>query len=62
MLGTGVGALIIFLNVDRALALFGVDASIGFAIRIVVMIVAIVVVGLLFQRARSKAAAAAATG
>jgi hypothetical protein len=62
VLGTGVGALIIFLNADRALALFGVDASIGFAIRIVVVIVAIVVVGYLFMRARSKAAAAAATG
>ena len=30
-LGTGVGALIIFLNLDRALSLFGVDPSIGLA-------------------------------
>ena len=54
-LGTGVGGLIIFLNLDRALTLFGVDPSFGFALRIVVVIVSVVVVGFLLFRSRAAA-------
>jgi uncharacterized protein len=58
-LGTGVGALIIFLNLDRALALFGVDPSIGLILRVVVVILAVIVVGwLLFQRRNARLATA----
>lgn len=60
VLGTGVGALIIFLNLDRALALFGVDPSIGLALRLVVVAVAVVVVTWLLLRDRRQRAAAAA--
>jgi uncharacterized membrane protein YfcA len=58
-LGTGVGGLIIFLNVDRALALFGVDPSIGLALRVVVVALSAVVVAWLLLRGRGRRAAAA---
>jgi len=60
VLGTGVGGLIIFLNVDRVLSLFGVDPSIGFAIRVVTIIASVLVIGYLFLRNRSAASATAA--
>jgi uncharacterized membrane protein YfcA len=56
-LGTAVGALIIFLNVDRVLPLFGLDPAIGFAIRLGVGVAAFVVVGGLVLRARARRAA-----
>lgn len=59
VLGTGVGALIIFLNVDRVLSLFGVDPSVGLGIRVVVIIASVLVIGWLFMRNRSRTAAAA---
>jgi uncharacterized membrane protein YfcA len=59
-LGTGVGGLIIFLNLDRALSLFGVDPSLGFGLRIVVVLVFAIVVGWLLLRARSRRRAVAA--
>ena len=46
VLGTGVGALIIFLNVDRGLALFGVDPSVGLALRLAVIALTAVIVTL----------------
>jgi uncharacterized membrane protein YfcA len=54
VLGTGVGALIIFLNVDRTLSLFGVDRSIGLVLRIAVIVVAVAVVSWLYIRNRSR--------
>ena len=54
VLGTGVGALIIVLNIDRALSLFGVDASIGLALRVLVIIAAALIVGWLFLRDRGR--------
>jgi uncharacterized protein len=59
VLGTGVGALIIVLNVDRALSLFGVDASIGLALRVVTIAVAVVIVAWLYVRNRRIAASRA---
>ncbi len=59
-LGTGVGGLIIFLNVDRGLALFGVDPQISLGLRLVVAAVSAVIVGFLLLRNRSRRAAAAA--
>lgn len=59
VLGTGVGALIIFLNVDRALALFGVDASIGLALRLAVIVLTVIVVAWLYMRNRNRTLAAA---
>jgi uncharacterized membrane protein YfcA len=61
ILGTGVGALIIFLNVDRVLSLFGVDPSLGLGIRIITIVAAVLVVGWLFLRNRS-ASSSTATG
>jgi uncharacterized membrane protein YfcA len=61
-LGTGVGGLIIFLNLDRGLALFGVDPSIGLGLRLVVVAVSVVVVGWLLLRRRNARLAAAGTG
>jgi uncharacterized protein len=58
VLGTGVGALIIFLNVDRALSLFGVDPSIGLALRVLVIISAVVVASWLYVRNRGRRLAA----
>ncbi len=59
-LGTGVGGLIIFLNVDRALSLFGIDPSISFAIRIVTIGASVLLVGWLLMRGRANGRAAAA--
>jgi uncharacterized protein len=53
-LGTGVGGLIIFLNIDRALSLFGVEPSIGFGIRIVTIVLSIALVGWLLLRSRAR--------
>ena len=61
VLGTGVGALIIFLNVDRALSLFGVNPSIGLALRVLVIIAGVVIVSWLYVRNRSRRLAAAGT-
>jgi uncharacterized protein len=61
VLGTGVGALIIFLNVDRALSLFGVDPSIGFVLRLLVIATAAVIVSWLYMRNRSRRLAATGT-
>ena len=58
-LGTGVGGLIIFLNVDRVLSLFGVDPSVGFGIRVVTIVAGVLVIGWLFFRNRSRSGAAA---
>ena len=52
VLGTGVGALIIFLNVDRALALFGVDPAVGLGLRLGVAAIAAIVVAWLLLRTR----------
>lgn len=57
-LGTAVGALIIILNVDRVLLLFGLDPSIGLALRIGFAIVAVAVVGGLVVRGRARRASA----
>ena len=59
VLGTGVGALIIFLNVDRGLALFGVDPSIGLALRLAVIVQTVMVVAWLYMRNRNRTLAAA---
>jgi uncharacterized membrane protein YfcA len=59
-LGTGVGGLIIFLNADRALSLFGVDPSIAFAIRVVTIALSVLLVGWLLLRGRSTRRPAAA--
>lgn len=58
-LGTAVGALIIFLNLDRGLGLFGLDPSIGFGLRMVVAAVAVIVVGWLIVRGRARRRAGA---
>jgi uncharacterized membrane protein YfcA len=58
-LATGVGGLIIFLNLDRGLSLFGVDPSIGLGLRLVVAALSVVVVGVLLLRSRSRRALAA---
>jgi uncharacterized membrane protein YfcA len=57
VLGTGVGALIIFLNLDRALVLFGLDPAIGLALRLIVVVLAVGVVGWLFFQGRNRTAA-----
>lgn len=51
-LGTGVGALIVFLNVDRVLALVGADASVGLMLRVIVVFAAAIIVGRLVLRSR----------
>jgi uncharacterized membrane protein YfcA len=61
-LGTGVGGLIIFLNVDRALSLFGVDKSIGLPIRVAVITASICLVGWLLVRARARSETITASG
>jgi uncharacterized membrane protein YfcA len=58
-LGTGIGGLIIFLNIDRALGLFGIDKDLAFSLRIVTVILSIVVVGWLLVRSRQRRAATA---
>jgi uncharacterized membrane protein YfcA len=62
VLGTGVGALIIFLNLDRALLLFGFDPAIGLALRLVVVVLAVAVVGWLFFQGRNREVAAPGAG
>jgi uncharacterized membrane protein YfcA len=59
-LATGVGGLIIFLNLDRGLGLFGVDKSIGLGLRFVVAAVSVVVVAALLIRSRTRRTTAAA--
>ena len=59
-LATGVGGLIIVLNLDRGLSLFGVSPSIAFPLRIAVAIISVAVVGYLLLRSRTRRAAAAA--
>src|SRR6478672_5502527 len=59
-LATGVGGLIIFLNLDRGLALFGgVDKSVALGLRLVVAAISILVVGFLLLRNRSRRPVAA---
>ncbi len=58
-LGTGVGGLIIFLNLDRALSLFGIHPSIGLPLRLVVVAISAIVVAYLLLRSRSRRLAAA---
>ena len=58
-LGTGIGGLIIFLNIDRALGLFGIDKDLAFGLRIVTVMLSIVVVGWLLVRSRQRRAATA---
>ena len=62
VLGTGVGALIIFLNLDRALVLFGFDPAIGLALRLVVVALAVAVVGWLFFQSRNRTVPAPGPG
>ena len=61
-LATGVGGLIIFLNIDRGLGLFGVGASVGLGVRLAVAAISVVVVAALLVRSRTRRAAAAAAG
>jgi uncharacterized membrane protein YfcA len=58
VLGTGVGALIIFLNLDRALVLFGFDPAIGLGLRLIVVAFAVAVVAWLFFQSRNGRATA----
>src|SRR6185437_15715160 len=59
-LATGVGGLIIFLNLDRGLALFGgVDRTVALGLRLGVAAVSILIVGALLLRSRSRRAMAA---
>ncbi len=57
-LGTGVGGLIIFLNLDRALSLFGIDQQLAFGLRIVTVALSIAVVAWLLIRSRQRRASA----
>ena len=59
VLATGVGGLIIFLNVDRSLSLFGVEPSLGLGIRVLVVALSVVVVSVLAIRDRASRAASA---
>lgn len=52
-LGTAVGALIILLNIDRLLLLFGIDPGIVTVVRFVVVGSAVAIVGLLVLRGRA---------
>jgi uncharacterized membrane protein YfcA len=58
-LATGVGGLIIFLNLDRGLGLFGLGTSIGLGLRLVVAALSIVVVAFLLLRSRARRSIAA---
>ena len=58
-LATGVGGLIIFLNLDRGLSLFGIDKSLGLGLRLAVAALSIVVVGVLLLRSRARRSIAA---
>jgi len=62
-LATGVGGLIIFLNLDRGLALFGgVDRTVALGLRLGVAAVSILIVGALLLRSRSRRTVAAPEG
>jgi uncharacterized membrane protein YfcA len=52
-LGTGVGGLIVLLNLDRGLALIGVDPSVALWVRLGVVVVSVAVVGWLLLRSRT---------
>ena len=58
-LATGVGGLIIFLNLDRGLSLFGLDKSIGLGLRLLVAALSVLVVGALLLRSRARRSVAA---
>lgn len=58
-LATGVGGLIIFLNLDRGLSLFGLDKSLGLGLRLAVAALSIVVVAVLLLRSRARRSMAA---
>lgn len=54
-LATGVGGLIIFLNLDRGLALFGgVDKTVALGLRLGVAAISVLIVGALLLRSRSR--------
>jgi len=61
-LATGVGGLIIFLNLDRGLSLFGLDKSIGLGLRLTVAALSVLVVGFLLLRSRARRSLAASEG
>ena len=61
-LATGVGGLIIFLNLDRGLSLFGLDKSLGLGIRLTVAALSVLVVGFLLLRSRARRSVAASEG
>jgi len=61
-LATGVGGLIIFLNLDRGLGLFGLDTSLGLGLRLLVAALSVLVVGFLLLRSRARRSVAAAGG
>ena len=54
-LGTGVGGLIIFLNIDRVLTLAGVDPSVALVLRVVVVAASVALVGWLVLQSRARA-------
>ena len=58
-LAAGVGGLIIFLNIDRGLGLFGLSTTIGLGLRLAVAALSIVVVGFLLLRSRARRSTAA---
>jgi uncharacterized membrane protein YfcA len=58
-LATGVGGLIIVLNLDRGLSLFGVSPSIALPLRLAVVAASVVVVAYLLLRSRARRAATA---
>lgn len=58
-LATGVGGLIIVLNLDRGLSLFGIAPSIALPLRLAVIAISVVVVAALAIRGRSRRAEAA---
>jgi uncharacterized membrane protein YfcA len=58
-LGTAVGGLIIFLNLDRAAVLFGLDPTVAFALRLIVAAVTVLVVAGLIVRGVSRRRSAA---
>ncbi len=58
-LGAGVGGLIVFLNIDRVLALLGVDSTVALMMRIVVVLAATALAGWLLLGSRRRLAGAA---
>lgn len=55
-LGTAVGALIILLNIDRLLLLFGVEPALVTTVRMAVVGLAVAIIGVLIWRGRAKTA------